>query len=135
MLPALETLPAELVLRIVAYLPLQALGYEVAHSGDGRWNGTAVLSRVGLSHVSLELEGHPEPRLTSAQCGPLHVTSVYVPNGRALADDVTDTLLTVACGKPAAGGGLTPIGDGVAANDKPFGTTFPYLASPHSGNP
>jgi hypothetical protein len=59
----------------------------------------------------------------------------HFPNGRALADDVTDTLLTVACGKPAAGGGLTPIGDGVAANDKPFGTTFPYLASPHSGNP
>jgi len=68
------------------YLPLQALGYEVAHSGDGRWNGTAVLSRVGLADVSLTLEGHPEPRLTSAQCGPLHVTSVYVPNGRSLDD-------------------------------------------------
>jgi exodeoxyribonuclease-3 len=68
------------------YLPLQAMGYEVAHSGDGRWNGTAVLSRVGLSDVSLTLEGHPEPRLTSAQCGPLHVTSVYVPNGRSLED-------------------------------------------------
>ena len=63
-----------------------ALGYEVAHSGDGRWNGVAVLSRVGLSDVSLALEGHPEPRLASAQCGPLHVTSVYVPNGRSLDD-------------------------------------------------
>ena len=68
------------------YLPLQALGYEAAHSGDGRWNGVAVLSRVGLTDVSLSLEGHPEPRLASAQCGPLHVTSVYVPNGRALDD-------------------------------------------------
>ena len=68
------------------YLPLQALGYEVAHAGDGRWNGVAVLSRVGLSDVSTVLEGHPEPRLAAAQCGPLHVTSVYVPNGRALDD-------------------------------------------------
>ncbi len=51
------------------------------------------------------------------------------PNGRALADDVTDTLLTVACNNGGA------IGDGVNANDKPFTTTFPYLASPHSGNP
>lgn len=63
-----------------------ALGYEVAHSGDGRWNGVAVLSRVGLNDVSLALDGHPEPRLASAQCGPVHVTSVYVPNGRALDD-------------------------------------------------
>jgi len=53
----------------------------------------------------------------------------HFPNGRALADDVTDTLLTVACNN----GG--PIGDGVNANDKPFTTTMPYLASPASGNP
>jgi hypothetical protein len=53
----------------------------------------------------------------------------HFPNGRALADDVTDTLLTVACNNGGA------IGDGVAANDKAFTTTFPYLASPHSGNP
>jgi hypothetical protein len=51
------------------------------------------------------------------------------PNGRALTDDVTDTLLTVACNN-----GQT-ISDGVDANDLPFTTTFPYLASPHSGNP
>jgi exodeoxyribonuclease-3 len=68
------------------YAPLKALGYEAAHAGDGRWNGVAVLSKVGLSDVSLELDGHPEPRLASAQCGPLHVTSCYVPNGRALGD-------------------------------------------------
>jgi hypothetical protein len=53
----------------------------------------------------------------------------HFPNGRALADDVTDTLLTVACNNGSA------IGDGVVANDKAFTTTFPYLASPHSGNP
>jgi hypothetical protein len=53
----------------------------------------------------------------------------HFPNGRALTDDVTDTLLTVACNNGS------PIGDGVDANDKPFTTTFPYLASPFSGNP
>jgi len=53
----------------------------------------------------------------------------HFPNGRALTDDVTDTLLTVACNNGGA------IGDGVNANDKPFTTTFPYLASPASGNP
>ena len=68
------------------YADLAALGYEAAHAGDGRWNGVAVLSKVGLEDVSLELAGHPEPRVASAQCGPLHVTSVYVPNGRALGD-------------------------------------------------
>lgn len=51
------------------------------------------------------------------------------PNGRALVDDVTDTLLTVACNNGS------PIGDGVNANDLPFTASFPYLASPHSGNP
>ena len=25
------------------------LGYESAHHGDGRWNGVAILSRVGLN--------------------------------------------------------------------------------------
>jgi hypothetical protein len=53
----------------------------------------------------------------------------HFPNGRALTDDVTDTLLTVACNNGSA------IGDGVDGNDKPFTATFPYLASPHSGNP
>jgi hypothetical protein len=53
----------------------------------------------------------------------------HFPNGRALADDVTDTLLTVACNNGSA------IGDGVNGNDLPFGTSMPYLASPWSGNP
>lgn len=53
----------------------------------------------------------------------------HFPNGRALTDDVTDTLLTVACNNGS------PIGDGVNANDLPFTPSFPYLSSPHSGNP
>jgi hypothetical protein len=53
----------------------------------------------------------------------------HFPNGRALTDDVTDTLLTVACNNGSH------IGDGVDGNDLAFSQTMPYLASPHSGNP
>jgi Domain of unknown function (DUF4331) len=53
------------------------------------------------------------------------------PNGRKLEDDVTDTLLTAIC----SGDFSIAVGDGVDANDLPFTTTFPFLASPVSGNP
>ncbi|MDQ3715738.1 MAG: exodeoxyribonuclease III, partial [Actinomycetota bacterium] len=65
------------------YLPVQALGYEAMAAGDGRWNGVAILSKLGLTDPITELAGYPEARLAAAQCGPLHVTSVYVPNGRS----------------------------------------------------
>jgi exodeoxyribonuclease-3 len=63
------------------------LGYETAAFGDGRWNGVAVLSRVGLTEVTRGLPkepGFPEPeaRAIGATCGGLRVWSVYVPNGR-----------------------------------------------------
>lgn len=63
------------------------LGYESAHHGDGRWNGVAILSRIGLAEVSTGLgadhEG-PGSRLIAADCGGVRVHSVYVPNGRSL---------------------------------------------------
>ena len=65
---------------------IAALGYESLPVGDGRWNGVALVSRVGLEPVATELPGHPEPRYVTAQCGPLLATSVYVPNGRSLDD-------------------------------------------------
>lgn len=51
--------------------------------------------------------------------------------GRALADDVIDVELTLIFGGPAgsANPGLTS--DHVSANDKPFLSSFPYLATPH----
>ncbi|MDQ3716401.1 MAG: exodeoxyribonuclease III [Actinomycetota bacterium] len=65
------------------YLPVQALGYDAVAAGDGRWSGVAILSKLGLTDPITELAGYPEARLAAAQCGPLHVTSVYVPNGRS----------------------------------------------------
>jgi len=71
--------------------PFAALGYEVAHHGDGQWNGVAVLSRVGLADVRLgfgsQVDGGPAAdeagcRLVAATCADVRVHSVYVPNGR-----------------------------------------------------
>jgi exodeoxyribonuclease-3 len=82
----------------------EALGYEVAAHGDGRWNGVAILSRIGLTDVAYGFPGQPayapppdeddpaligkppavEARAIGATCGPLRIWSVYVPNGRSL---------------------------------------------------
>ncbi len=71
--------------------PLADRGYEVAHFGQGRWNGVALLSRAGLTDVVRAFPGvphfpddapEPEARALTATCGGLRVTSVYVPNGR-----------------------------------------------------
>src|SRR5690606_9775631 len=35
----------------VPHIAFQAAGYEVAHHGEGRWNGVAIASRVGISDV------------------------------------------------------------------------------------
>jgi hypothetical protein len=65
------------------------------------------------------------------------------PNGRRLEDDVTDIeVRALACGYGAVLAGalglcnLSPnnvLGDGVDANEKPFLTSFPYVADPHQG--
>ena len=65
------------------------LGYEVAHHGDGRWNGVAIASRIGLDDVAAGFAGSEqaalaERRLIGATCGGVRVMSVYVPNGRAV---------------------------------------------------
>jgi exodeoxyribonuclease-3 len=69
-------------------MPIQALGYESVAHGNGRWNGVAILSRVGIEDVQLDLTDQPpfddvvETRALGATCGGVRVWSVYVPNGR-----------------------------------------------------
>ena len=65
---------------------IEGRGYSALHVGDGRWNGVAVLSRVGLVPVCRGLPGLGEARYASADCGGLRVASVYVPNGRTVDD-------------------------------------------------
>lgn len=86
---------------------VEELGYATAAHGDGRWNGVAVLSRVGVEDVSLGFPGEPayageagaegedaqmeltepvllapEARAIGATCGGVRVWSLYAPNGR-----------------------------------------------------
>jgi exodeoxyribonuclease-3 len=66
---------------------LDARGYAAAVHGEPRWNGVAILSRVGLDGVVTGIAGapgfpHPEARAVSATCAGIRVHSVYVPNGR-----------------------------------------------------
>ena len=75
----------------------QRSGYELAHHGEGRWNGVAIASRVGVADVvtnfgaplgrpRTEDVGDDEPlaeaRMIAARCGGVRVVSVYAPNGR-----------------------------------------------------
>jgi exodeoxyribonuclease III len=70
------------------------LGYAVAQHGEGRWNGVAVLSRLGLADVTPGLPDEPgfpdeqtvEARTLAVTCGPVRVRAVYVPNGRTPED-------------------------------------------------
>jgi exodeoxyribonuclease III len=74
-------------------------GYELAHHGEGRWNGVAIASRRGLEGVvtnfgeplrpaRTEDAGDDEPlaeaRMIAATCGGTRVVSVYAPNGRTV---------------------------------------------------
>ena len=74
-------------------------GYEVAHHGEGRWNGVAIASRVGVADVVTNFgellrpattpdvsddEPLAEARMIAAACGGVRVVSIYAPNGRAV---------------------------------------------------
>ena len=89
-------------------MPFKMAGYDLLHHGEGRWNGVAIASRVGIEGVvanfgdgpvrrspgadamaeALEAEASEasadEARMVSAVCGGIRVVSIYAPNGRAL---------------------------------------------------
>ena len=70
------------------WLTFKALGYDAAHHGEGRWNGVGIMSRVGLEDVVHGFAGggglDAEARLLTATCGGIRISTVYVPNGRAV---------------------------------------------------
>lgn len=74
-------------------------GYAMAHHGEGRWNGVAIVSRVGIDDVVANFgqplraartdeAGDDEPwaeaRMLAATCGGVRVVSIYAPNGRSV---------------------------------------------------
>ena len=77
----------------------RAAGYELAHHGEGQWNGVAIASRVGIADVVTNFgeplrpaqtsdAGDDEPlaeaRMIAATCGGVRVVSLYAPNGRVV---------------------------------------------------
>lgn len=80
------------------YLAFEEIGYEVAHFGLNQWNGVAIISRIGIDNVRTSFPGQPgfskdpdapqdiEARALGATCGGVDVWSLYVPNGREIAD-------------------------------------------------
>ena len=87
----------------VPEMPFRMAGYELLHHGQGRWNGVAIASRVGLAEPIVRSFGDPaathhepggagsdedafdpfaEARMVSAVAGGIRVVSLYAPNGR-----------------------------------------------------
>lgn len=83
------------------------------------------------------------PSTTPSRLGVLEGDLAGFPNGRRLADDVTDIelralaegygpVLNAVLGLPNRAPNNT-LGDGVDANELPFLASFPYVSTPHQG--
>jgi exodeoxyribonuclease-3 len=80
-------------------LTFEALGYESVHHGQGRWNGVAILSKVGIGDVTSGFGELADPyegdaRLLAATCGGVRFVTVYVPNGRQVGTEFYERKLT-----------------------------------------
>ncbi len=101
-------------------------------------NFTTFLSD-GRPHEMLRLNVAIAPSASPSRLGLLGGDVAGFPNGRRVFDDVVDiSLRAVAGGTPfTPATNISPnntLGDGVANNDVPFLTRFPYLGTPQSGN-
>lgn len=101
-------------------------------------NFTTFLSD-GKPHEMLRLNVAIPPSANPSRLGLLGGDVAGFPNGRRVFDDVVDiSLRAVAGGTPfTPATNIAPnntLGDGVANNDVPFLTRFPYLGTPQSGN-
>ncbi|MFD9811706.1 exodeoxyribonuclease III [Streptomyces sp. NPDC059080] len=124
---------------------LRELGYESAVTATGRWNGVALVSRVGLTDVVSGLPGGPaydgaqEPRAVSATCGPVRAWSVYVPNGRevdhahyAYKLEWLAALRTAVAGDAAGGSPFAVLGDfNVAPTDDDLWDPAAFVGQTH----
>lgn len=76
----------------VPAMDFEALGYTIAHYGEGRWNGVAIASRVGVDDVAFGFGDIEDPyegdaRLVAATCADLRIVNIYVPNGREVGSE------------------------------------------------
>ncbi|MBT2489766.1 DUF4331 domain-containing protein [Streptomyces sp. ISL-96] len=80
----------------------------------------------------LRLNTSIKPVAAPKRLGVLDGDNAGFPNGRRLTDDVLDIALQAVEGELV--GSKNDLGDAVDANDKKFGTSFPYVALPASGS-
>jgi len=61
-------------------------GYQLAHHGEGRWNGVAIASRSPIEDVVVAFGdlAPTEARMISARTAGLRIVSSYAPNGRTV---------------------------------------------------
>jgi hypothetical protein len=94
--------------------------------------------RLNMAIPPVPIKSAGDPFGNENHLGVIAGDNAGFPNGRRLADDVTDVELRAVAG----GYVLTPdfnhapnniLGDGVNENDRPFLARFPYVASPHQG--
>jgi exodeoxyribonuclease-3 len=83
-------------------LEFRMAGYDLAHHGEGRWNGVAIASRLGIGEVVTNFGDGPvrdsrgkvageeefdpsvEARMITAVSAGIRLVSVYAPNGRVV---------------------------------------------------
>ncbi len=68
---------------------IEALGYREIHAGQRTYNGVAILSRLPIDEVVVDLPGFADPqrRLIGATIGGVRLINVYAPNGQAVGSD------------------------------------------------
>ncbi|MDB4944289.1 MAG: hypothetical protein JWP97_3823 [Labilithrix sp.] len=125
------------MLRLNTKLPTKGTGKQTG----GNFAGGNALSGLGAAGCFAPALNCKPAGKTQADCytvvpGPACDTGGF-PNGRRPGDDVTDIELTALLGYfvPQAGFGGTVLHDAVLNEESQFDATFPYLKTPHSGDP
>ncbi|MFD4239344.1 DUF4331 domain-containing protein [Streptomyces sp. NPDC058542] len=100
-----------------------------------RLNKDATLRKI-VPAEELRLNMAVPPTARPQRLGVLAGDLAGFPNGRRLADDVVDISLQAVEGAAQTGVLVPELADGdkVDANEVPFGTSFPYVALPHTKN-
>ena len=98
--------------------------------------GVPGLTQIGSKPAAadtLKLNLGVAPAANPNRFGVLAGDTAGFPNGRRLIDDVVDIELRVIAGALLSPAKNIPLGDGVDRNDKPFRSTFPYVALANDG--
>lgn len=68
---------------------LEALGFEVACSGQRTYNGVAILARAPITDIVTDMPGFEDPqrRVLAATIDGIRIVNLYVPNGQSVGSE------------------------------------------------